>query len=127
MCSALGRLGVPRPFVVQLLLLYRYLCVMTEEASRLTRARELRGFGKPLAMRVFMSLIGHLLLRSWERAERIYFAMCARGFAGDLPTGKSSVWERTEWIALIAWAGALLALRLADLPTRFGQLVLGVF
>lgn len=125
MCAALGRLGVPKPFVVQLLLLHRYLCVLTEEAARLSMARELRALGRPLDMRVFMTLIGHLLLRAWARAERIYLAMLARGFNGEMPAGKTAPWGCSEWLALAAWCAMLITLRLVDLPTRLGQWILG--
>ena len=38
-CMALEKLGVPQAFVVQLLLLYRYLFVLVDEAARMVRAR----------------------------------------------------------------------------------------
>ena len=65
-CQALERLGVPQLFAVQLLFLYRYIFVLTEEGARASRARELRSFGKKgLGMASFGSLVGHLLLRTW--------------------------------------------------------------
>ena len=70
-CRALERLGMPRAFAVQLLFLYRYLFVLTEEGARAARARELRSFGRRgMGMGPFGSLVGHLLLRTWLRAER---------------------------------------------------------
>ena len=43
-CRALTRLGVPRLFVVQLLLFYRYIFVLVDEAERMEMARSLRSF-----------------------------------------------------------------------------------
>jgi len=83
-CQGLGAMKFPRAFVVQMLFLYRYLFVLVGEAVRLRRARELRRFGRRLGLRprVAASLIAVLFLRTYERAERIYLAMCARGFDG---------------------------------------------
>ena len=41
-CLALERFRVPRVFCVQLMLLYRYIFVLSGEASRMARAREMR-------------------------------------------------------------------------------------
>jgi len=86
-CHALRRLGVPAVFVSQLLFLYRYLFVLSEEAMRLVRARDMRSFGNSgSSMKVVARLIGALFLRTVERAERIYSAMLSRGFNGDIPS-----------------------------------------
>lgn len=89
-CHGLRRLGVPSIFVSQLLFLYRYIFVLTEEAMRIVRARDMRSFGhKGTGMKVFIRIAGVLFLRTVERAERIYYAMLARGFKGDMPTNKN--------------------------------------
>ena len=89
-CGALERLGMPRPLAVQLLFLYRYL----GRARRGGRAHDApatqRGGGHPLSIRLYGTLVGRLLLRTWDRAERIYLAMCARGFTGDFRSGTPS-------------------------------------
>ena len=88
-CHALRRLGVPSIFVSQLLFLYRYIFVLMEETMRIVRARDMRAFGRlGTGMRVFVSLVGILFLRTVERAERVYYAMLSRGFQGDMPTIK---------------------------------------
>ena len=85
-CHALRRLGFPSLFVSQLLFLYRYLFVLEEEAMRMTRARDMRTFGKRgSGLTVFVRLTGVLFLRTVDRAERIYGAMLSRGFRGDIP------------------------------------------
>lgn len=90
-CTGIYRLGaglekmwVPRVFVAQLLFLYRYLFVVAEEGMRMMRSLELRAAGpRSLRLRVYGSLVGQLLLRSMDRADRVYRAMVARGFSGD--------------------------------------------
>ena len=82
-CLALEKFRVPRPFIVQLLFLYRYMFVLTEESERMMRARAVRSFsGRAMHFKTFVSIVGHLLLRTLDRAERVYRAMCCRGFDG---------------------------------------------
>lgn len=88
-CHALRQLGMPSIFVSQLLFLYRYIFVLAEEAMRIVRARDMRSFGrKGTNVKVFIRIAGVLFLRTIERAERIYYAMLARGFQGDMPTSR---------------------------------------
>ncbi len=113
-CYGLRRLGIPALFTAQLLLVYRYLYLLVEESISLMRARDARSFGrKGYPLRVWGTLVGQLLIRSVERAERIGLAMYARGFTGDLPAMPygNSRWTRRETAFLIAWSAALLALR----------------
>ncbi len=84
----LRKLGCPRILVMNLGFLYRYLFVLTEEVMRMRQARDCRrvGLGKPAAeMKLLGSMLGTLLLRSFERAERMYQAMLSRGSSGDFP------------------------------------------
>ncbi len=84
-CEGLEKLKLPRIFVIQLLFVYRYLFVLLEEALRLIRAREARSFGKKgKEIKTFIQLISILLVRSIDRAERIYQAMLSRGFRGEI-------------------------------------------
>lgn len=124
-CGALERFGLPRPFVVQLLFLYRYLVLLGEETGRLLRARELRAFGKPLGLAGFGTLAGHLLIRTWQRAERVYMAMLARGFTGSFPAPRSQSFRSRDGLFVAACLGLFAALRFGDLPARLGLWALG--
>ena len=78
----LSRACVPAILVTTLALLYRYLSVLADEGQRMRRARASRTFGAS-RWRTWQSLgttLGVLFVRSSERAERIYSAMCARGW-----------------------------------------------
>jgi cobalt/nickel transport system permease protein len=62
--------------------MYRYLSVLVDEAERMQRARASRTFTRRRS-HLWQSLgtvLGQLFVRSTERAERIYAAMCARGW-----------------------------------------------
>lgn len=82
----LRRLGCPSILVMNLGFLYRYLFVLTEEVMRMRQARECRRVGRGRAapeVKLLGSMLGTLLLRSFERAERLYQAMLSRGSSGD--------------------------------------------
>lgn len=78
----LRRCRVPSLFVTVLALMYRYIFVLVDEAERLQRARASRAFSRSAARswRSVAAGAGRLFVRSSERAERIYAAMCARGW-----------------------------------------------
>jgi len=86
--KGLERLGVPRVMVMILSFMYRYIFVLVDEAMRLGRARDSRNLGGGLLWRArtLGNMIGTLFLRSYERAERVYQAMLARGFDGEIRT-----------------------------------------
>jgi cobalt/nickel transport system permease protein len=78
----LRRLRFPTVMLTTLALMYRYLPVLTEESRRMQRARASRTFSRSqrLAWRSLSVIIGQLFVRSAGRAERIYLAMCSRGW-----------------------------------------------
>jgi len=125
-CEALEHLGMPRVFAVQLLFLHRYIFVLTDEGGRVARARQLRSCGrKGQGLRQFGPLIGHLLLRTWERAERIHMAMLARGFSGEIHTRRQGRFGGREFAFLLGWSALFIVLRLVNLPQLLGLLLTG--
>jgi cobalt/nickel transport system permease protein len=80
--GVLKRLRVPWLFVTTLTLMHRYLFVLADEAERMRRARASRTFtrGRRSQWLALSSVVGQLFVRASERAERIYNAMCARGW-----------------------------------------------
>ena len=78
-------LRVPGLLVTTIALAYRYLFVLADESLRMRRARASRtliprGGGHWWQWRITSGLIGRLFVRASERADRIYAAMCARGW-----------------------------------------------
>jgi cobalt/nickel transport system permease protein len=88
MLVGLRRLGLPQILVATLLFMERYLHVLGDELGRMATARRARSFRhrSALSWRLLTSLISMLLLRSFERAERVQGAMTARGWDGTLRT-----------------------------------------
>ena len=73
---------VPGLLITTLALMHRYLFVLVEEAERMRRARASRTFTPRRGARwqALSTVVGQLFVRASERAERIYDAMCARGW-----------------------------------------------
>jgi cobalt/nickel transport system permease protein len=78
----LRRVRVPSAMITTLALMYRYLFVLVEEGERMRRARASRTFacGRRWQWHTTATVVGQLFVRASERAERIYAAMCARGW-----------------------------------------------
>lgn len=88
-------LRVPGTLVEIISFMYRYLFTLQEEAGRLLQARASRsatmaGYKSGGSLRwrsgVAGGMIGSLFLRSYERSERVYAAMIARGYRGEIHT-----------------------------------------
>lgn len=107
---ALRHLHVPSVLVAIIAFMYRYLFVLADEVTRLLRARtarsarlpELDGGGNVLwQANVAGRMAGQLFVRSLDRSERVYNAMLARGYRGEMLTMQSHAMERPDWAFLI--------------------------
>jgi cobalt/nickel transport system permease protein len=133
---AMRAVRLPRLLVAIIGLMWRYLFVMVDEAIRLMRARQARsGISQQLhsgpgdgsrgtpyrghkaggsfswRARVTGNMAGSLLIRSLERSDRIYNAMLARGYDGELRALPQAQISPAGWAALVlglALLGGLL-------------------
>ena len=88
LAHALIHLKVPDKLVHLFFFFYRYISVLHEEYSRLKNAMLIRCFRSGTNMhtyRTYAYLVGMLIVRSYERSQRIYQAMLCRGFKGRFP------------------------------------------
>ena len=88
LAHALVHLRAPVKLVYLFFFFYRYVSVLHEEYTRLREAMRVRCFMARPGMHTygtFANLIGMLIVRSFERSERIYEAMLLRGFHGHFP------------------------------------------
>jgi cobalt/nickel transport system permease protein len=118
--KAFHALLVPGLVVQILMLTYRYTFLLAEELGRLRIALRVRGYrnrGNLHSYRTIGHVAGTLLVRSYERAERVGQAMRCRGFDGRF---RSLVAFRTQWadvaafLLIIVSAGGLFAWDLAQ-------------
>ena len=126
LCAGLERLGAPQVFTIQLELLYRYLFVIAGEGSRMTRAAELRSAGRgTLRFRTYAGLVGNLLLRSMDRAQRVYQAMNARGFDGRMRVWRPTVLRAGDIAFLVGWLAFFAVARSVNIARELGSFATG--
>ena len=122
---AFEHLRVPSILTTIVAFLYRYLFVLTDQVMRLLRARQSRSAAAPgrnpggsLAWRgrVAGNMAGQLFLRSYERSDRIYNAMLARGYDGHLRTLNAHSLHAWDWFC---GAAAIAMLLLTQIVGRF--------
>ena len=109
---ALRALKMPRILVAIFGLMWRYLFVLADEAMRLMRARAARSgetsrpdvrAGGSIAWRAKVTggMAGSLFLRAFERGDRIYDAMAARGYDGEVRNLPQSEVTAAQWSVLL--------------------------
>ena len=123
--KAMRSLGLPLVLADMTLLTYRYIYEIGGDLERMETAMGLRGFHARYlggrVLRVLASLAGSVLVRSYERSERVYKAMVLRGYGQ--PTRPSE--EPRFRFRDLAWLFAFLLLAAgfiaAEIVLRQGQ------
>ena len=96
--KGLERMYVPCVMIMILSFMYRYVFIVVDEVMRMRQARDSRNFqgGTLWQIRTIGHMIGTLFIRSYERGERVYQAMVARGFDGQSRTLDRLVFRRVD-------------------------------
>ena len=117
---ALRNLKVPVIFVELIEFTIRYIFVLTDEVARMKTARRARNFqngGSLLSRHTFKTLgqtVAVLFIRSYERGDRIYNAMLARCYSGQVRTNEQFSLRTADWCWGLSIAVAGVCLRLAE-------------
>jgi cobalt/nickel transport system permease protein len=110
---AMHELKIPKKLVHLFFFTYRYIHVIHKEYLRLVNAMKIRGFRPGTNMhtyRTFAYLVGMLLVRSSDRADRVHSAMLCRGFRGNLYSLSAFSLRACDVISLILMLVLILAL-----------------
>lgn len=103
-CYALRLVHIPAILVTQVLLTYRYVTVLLEEANRMTQAYSLRAPNqKGVHFKVWGTLAGQLLLRSMDRANEVYESMTLRGYQGEFYYTAKEPCKAKDWLYMGVW------------------------
>jgi cobalt/nickel transport system permease protein len=108
---AMRAIRIPRLIVAVIGLMWRYLFVLVDEAMRLMRARAARSSEASLPglksggrltwrARITGGMAGNLFLRGLERSDRIYMAMAARGYDGEVRSFPRPRLSSASWLTL---------------------------
>ncbi|MCJ2541415.1 cobalt ECF transporter T component CbiQ [Thermostichus vulcanus] len=123
--AALRRLGIPDLLLELAWLTYRYLQELGSQWQQMRRAAQLRGWRPGESLRqdlpFLASLLGTLLVRSYERSERVYQALRLRGYGQGAPL-VAAAGDPTRAYASVAlsWGATGLALGIAGLVLGLG-------
>jgi cobalt/nickel transport system permease protein len=104
--QGLSRLGAPEMVGQMVLLSYRYLHVFRHEAKRMSSGMQVRGFRKRTdlaTLRALGNFIGMLFIRSFERTERVFDAMRARGYQGRFPEPAELFLQTKDLLLSACW------------------------
>jgi cobalt/nickel transport system permease protein len=107
--GALKALRIPDKLLHLLAFTFRFIFVLEEERHKLLRAAKNRGFRPGTNLHTYKTyayIIGMVLIRSWERAEKVQKAMLCRGFSGRYPCIREYFFTKTD---LVFSLGTLLA------------------
>ena len=90
------------------------------------RARSLRAvYGRQMSIRVFGYLIGNLLFRTMDRAQRIHLAMLSRGFEGEIRVNRPMGMKAADFRFMLVWTMLFLLFRFYNIPRLLGLLLTG--
>ena len=118
------RCGVPKIFVIQMMLTYRYISVLIEETGSMITAYHLRSPKQSgISMGHMGTFAGQLLLRSFDKADRIYHAMKCRGFNGEYRFAVSNPFNIAAFGYSIILTALFLCLRLVNVSVMMGNLL----
>jgi len=112
----LRRMRMPRIFITLIEMIYRYIGVLIDEAASMSTAYKLRSVAsKNIAMKHMGPFVGQLVLRSYDRGERVYAAMACRGFGGEFPEHTPVRMTVNDILAASLLCAAFVLLRLFPL------------
>jgi cobalt/nickel transport system permease protein len=109
----LERLRAPRLLTVIAGFMYRYVFVIADEARRMRSALAARAY-RPRHLGQVAALgrmVTALFLRTYERGERVYLAMLARGYTGTMPRLSVLSFGRADTVFLVVLAIMLVPTR----------------
>lgn len=115
----LASLRLPAAFVQLVLFSIRYIAVVEQEYGRLRlamRARAFRLTSSPRSWATIGTLFGMLLVRSLERAERIFAAMRCRGFSGRFVSVTECRWRPVDAVFGLMVLGLVVGLQHLEQP-----------
>jgi cobalt/nickel transport system permease protein len=120
----LVRMGLPKIIALQFVMTYRYIGTLIHEAAAMFTAYTLRSPGAGgIVLRDMGSFLGQLMLRSFDRAERIYAAMKCRGFDGVYRGAALRPFGPLDCAYAAAMSAAVVFLRFFNLSRFFGKLL----
>jgi cobalt/nickel transport system permease protein len=101
--KGMERLFIPKIFILILSFMYRFIFLLIDEIERMFTAYKSRYIKLPFWSRlnILSQQIVVLFIRTYERGERVYQAMDARGFSGKIYTLNNLSWKSLDNLLLL--------------------------
>jgi len=99
--KALEGLHLPNKLVQMFAFTYRYIFVLDDEFTRMDRSLASRGFrkrGNLYTLTTISKAIAMLFVKSYERADRVFYAMRSKGYSGTVATLHEFHARRQDWV-----------------------------
>lgn len=126
LARALNKFKVPKIFTSQIVFMYRYIFVLMESVCQVNNAYMLRApYQKGINFKVWGSLLGQLLIRSFDKAQTIYEAMLLRGFQGEYITYENEKFRFIDLAYILIWVIFFLIVKNVNLSRVIGNIVIG--
>jgi len=116
--KALDKLKMPNMLVQMFMFTYRYIFVFVVEFQRTWRAMAARGFQLKTnlyALKTIGGAFGMLFIRSYERGDRVYQALRARGYTTKPKTLVEFKMRVMDYILAVAIIGFAVSLHVVSL------------
>jgi cobalt/nickel transport system permease protein len=125
--AQLRRLKLPEIFVMLFEMTYRYIAVLfSEDSNKQTAYTQPGGGVKGVDIREAGTFIGSLLVRSFDRAERIYSAMKCRGYPARNGVCRKSCFRFSDAVYCALVCGLCLTFRIIDAGSLYAILAAGI-
>ncbi|MBW2569437.1 MAG: cobalt ECF transporter T component CbiQ [Deltaproteobacteria bacterium] len=114
---AMHELGMHKKLVYLFFFTWRYIHVIQREYIRLANSMKIRGFkpGTNLhTYKTYAHMTGMLLVRSFDRAQRVHNAMICRGFSGKLYSLSEFSIKNADILAFAFMAAVILILGILE-------------
>ena len=126
LAKSLRKIYVPKIITNQIVFMYRYIFVLIESVYQVNNAYMLRAPDqKGINIKLWGPLLGQILLRSFDKAEKIYNAMLLRGFDGEYITYMDKKLGLLDFCYLVSWCLLFILIKNVNMPLLIGNIVIG--
>ncbi len=111
--KGMEKLRCPLLVIMVLSFMYRYLFVLEDEMQMMVQAKASRTVGGSLWFhaKTLANCLGSLFVRSYERGEAVYLAMCSRGYNGEIKTINTLNLTAADLVFLLSSIAVLVVVR----------------
>ncbi|MEZ0537860.1 cobalt ECF transporter T component CbiQ [Caldicellulosiruptoraceae bacterium PP1] len=125
---SLKKIRLPDILILQFVMTYRYINLLLDEVARSINAYKLRAANsKGIMYKAWGSFAGGILIRSFDRAQRVYNAMKLKGFNNRFVIGIKEKIDKKDIIYLLSWSIFFVIIRFVNVTLLIGNFINALF